>query len=84
MDDTGRVLRAKVTYVSDTLQNDQDDRVDKMLAENLQSRNFDLFTRNLKSLALLDQLNIKYPFVNFFSITKSLLHDLKTICQREM
>ncbi|KAG2207159.1 hypothetical protein INT47_012212 [Mucor saturninus] len=84
MDDTGRVLRAKVTYVSDTLQNDQDDRVDKMLAENLQSRNFDLFTRNLKSLALLDQLNIKYPFVNFFSITKSLLHDLKTICQREI
>lgn len=78
------MLRAKVTYVSDTLQNDQDDRVDKMLAENLQSRNFDLFTRNLQSLALLDQLNVKYSFVDFFHITKSLLNDLKTICQREM
>jgi hypothetical protein len=73
-----------VTYVSDTLQNDQDDRVDKMLAENLQSRNFDLFTRNLKSLALLDQLNVKYTPVDFFSITKTLLNDLKTICKQEM
>jgi hypothetical protein len=77
-------LRSKVTYVSDTLQNDQDDRVDKMLAENLQSQNFDLFTRNLKSLALLDQLNVKYTPVDFFSITKNLLNDLKTICRQEM
>lgn len=78
------MLRAKVTYVSDTLQNDQDDRVDTMLAENLQSRNFDLFTRNLQSLALLDQLNVKYTPVDFFSITKTLLNDLKIICQKEV
>ncbi|KAI9365745.1 hypothetical protein BD770DRAFT_312536 [Pilaira anomala] len=84
IDESGRVLRSKVTYVSDTLQNDQDDRVDKMLAENLQSRNFDLFTRNLKSLALLDQLNVKYESVDFFSITKGLLTDLKDICRQEI
>ncbi|GAA5794946.1 hypothetical protein HPULCUR_000296 [Helicostylum pulchrum] len=83
IDESGRVLRSKVTYVSETLQNGQDDRVDNMLAENLQSRNFDLFTRNLKSLALLDQLNVKYESVNFFSITKELLNDLKDICRQE-
>lgn len=55
-----------------------------MLAENLQSRNFDLFTRNLKSLALLDQLNVKYESVDFFSVTKGLLKDLKEICRQEM
>lgn len=77
-------MRSKVTYVSDALQNDQDDRVDKMLAENLQSHNFDLFTRNLKSLALLDQLNVKYTPVDFFSITKCLLKDLRNICEQEM
>lgn len=78
------MLRSNVTYASETLKDEQDDRVDKMLAENLQSRNFDLFTRNLKSLALLDQLNVKYSPVNFFSILKNLLNDLRTICRQEM
>jgi hypothetical protein len=73
-----------VTYVSDTLQNDQDDRVDLMLTENLQNRQFELFKRNLGSLALLDQLNVKYNPVDFFSIIKNLLNDLKTICNKEM
>lgn len=76
--------RSKVTYVSETLQNDQDDRVDKMLAENLQARDFNLFTRNLESLALLDRLNVKYTPIDFFSITKSLLKDLKAICNQEL
>lgn len=83
IDDTGKVQRTKVTYVSETLQNDQDDRVDKMLAANLQARDFNLFTRNLESLALLDRLNVKYTPVDFFSITKSLLKDLKAICNQE-
>lgn len=78
------MLRSNVTYASETLKDEQDDRVDKMLAENLQSRNFDLFTRNLKSLALLDQLNVKYSPANFFSILKNLLNDLRTICRQEM
>ncbi|CAO3668612.1 unnamed protein product [Rhizopus stolonifer] len=60
-----------------------DDRVDNILTENLQSRNFDLFKRNLWSLALLDQLNIKYKPLDFFSITKNLLQDLKETCLNE-
>ncbi|KAG1471318.1 hypothetical protein G6F56_002198 [Rhizopus delemar] len=83
IDDKGGVQKAKVTYVSETMQNDQDDRVDNILTENLQSRNFDLFKRNLWSLALLDQLNIKYKPLDFFSITKNLLQDLKEICLNE-
>ena len=73
-----------MTYVSDTLQNDQDDRVDLMLTENLQNRQFELFKRNLGSLALLDQLNVKYNPVDFFSVINNLLNDLKTICNEEM
>lgn len=73
-----------MTYVSDTLQNDQDDRVDLMLTENLQNRQFELFKRNLGSLALLDKLNVKYTPVDFFSIVKHLLTDLRTICDEEM
>ncbi|CAO3631407.1 unnamed protein product [Mucor fragilis] len=84
IDDKGRVLRTKVTYVSDTLQNDQDDRVDLMLTENLQNRQFELFKRNLGSLALLDKLNVKYTPVDFFSIVKHLLTDLRTICDEEI
>ncbi|KAI8062836.1 uncharacterized protein B0P05DRAFT_574427 [Gilbertella persicaria] len=84
IDDTGRVLKAKVTYVSETLQNDQDDRVDTMFAESLQSRQYDLFKRNLASLALLDQLNVKYSSVDFFLIMKNLFHDLKTIYSQEI
>lgn len=77
-------MRTKVTYVSDTMQNDQDDRVDLMLTENLQNRQFELFKRNLGSLALLDKLNVKYNPVDFFSIVKHLLADLRTICNEEM
>ncbi|KAG1077826.1 hypothetical protein G6F42_024594 [Rhizopus arrhizus] len=84
IDDKGRVLRTKVTYVSDTMQNDQDDRVDLMLTENLQNRQFELFKRNLGSLALLDKLNVKYNPVDFFSIVKHLLTDLRTICNEEI
>ncbi len=72
--------KTKVTYVSESMQSDQDDRVDKILTENLQLRKFDLFKRNLWSLALLDQLNIKYKPLDFFSITKNLLQDLKAVC----
>ncbi|GAN00585.1 hypothetical protein MAM1_0001c00007 [Mucor ambiguus] len=84
IDDKGRVLRTKVTYVSDTMQNDQDDRVDLMLTENLQNRQFELFKRNLGSLALLDKLNVKYNPVDFFSIVKHFLTDLRTICTEEI
>ncbi|KAI8641571.1 mediator of RNA polymerase II transcription subunit 1-domain-containing protein, partial [Parasitella parasitica] len=84
IDDKGRVLRTKLTYVSDTLQNDQDDRVDLMLTENLQTRQFELFKRNLGSLASLDQLNVKYSPVDFFSIIKNLLSDLRTIYDEEI
>ncbi|KAI8994632.1 mediator of RNA polymerase II transcription subunit 1-domain-containing protein [Pilobolus umbonatus] len=84
VDDTGHVQRTKVTYVSETLENDQDDRVDLMLAKNLQTRNFDLFKRNLGSLALMDQLNVKYAPTDFFQITKNLLDDLRSICELEM
>ncbi|KAI9477999.1 MAG: mediator of RNA polymerase II transcription subunit 1-domain-containing protein [Benjaminiella poitrasii] len=84
IDDTGRVLRAKVTYVSETLQNDKDERVDAMLTENLQNHQFELFKRNLGSLALLDQLNVKYNPTDFFLITKNLFNDLTTICQQEV
>ncbi|KAI8885357.1 hypothetical protein K501DRAFT_180104, partial [Backusella circina FSU 941] len=84
IDDTGHILRTKLTYVSETLQNDQDERVDTMLAKNLQARDFALFRRNLGSLALLDQLNVKHTPVDFFSIVKNLLYDLRTICQQEL
>ncbi|EIE75396.1 hypothetical protein RO3G_00100 [Rhizopus delemar RA 99-880] len=80
IDDKGKVQKTKVTYVSESMQSDQDDRVDKILTENLQLRKFDLFKRNLWSLALLDQLNIKYKPLDFFSITKNLLQDLKAVC----
>ncbi|KAI8372354.1 mediator of RNA polymerase II transcription subunit 1-domain-containing protein [Choanephora cucurbitarum] len=84
IDDTGNVLKAKVTYVSETLQNDQDDRVDAMFAESLQNRQFDLFRRNLACLARLDQLNVKYSSVDFFSILKHLYYDFKQVYQDEL
>ncbi|KAI7899121.1 uncharacterized protein BX663DRAFT_488644 [Cokeromyces recurvatus] len=84
IDNMGRILRAKVTYVSEGLQNDKDDRVDAMLAENLQKRQFELFKRNLGSLALLDQLNVKYNPTDFFLITKNLFNDFVTIYQQEI
>lgn len=55
-----------------------------MLADNLQHEEFDLFKRNLSSLALLDQLNVKYNPIDFFSVTKHLLSDLQSICRQEM
>lgn len=70
--------------MSETLQNDQDERVDNMLAKNLQACDFALFRRNLGSLALLDQLNVKHAPADFFSIVKNLLYDLRTICQQEL
>ncbi|KAL0093672.1 hypothetical protein F4703DRAFT_1830656 [Phycomyces blakesleeanus] len=84
IDNTGSVLRAKVTYVSEALQNDQDERVDNMLAENLQLKSLSLFKRNLGTLALLDRLNVKYAPTDFFLITKWLLADLKAIYSQEV
>ncbi|KAG0175982.1 hypothetical protein DFQ29_006719 [Apophysomyces sp. BC1021] len=83
MDDAGRVLRTKVTYVSDAQQHDHDERIDRMLAENLQSRDYELFQRNLGTLALLDHLNVKYTPVDFFLIIKGLLADMKLVYNQE-
>ncbi|KAF7731884.1 hypothetical protein EC973_007715 [Apophysomyces ossiformis] len=83
MDDSGQVLRTKVTYVSDALQHDHDERIDRMLAQNLQSRDFELFQRNLGTLALLDRLNVKYAPVDFFLIVKGLLADMKLVFNQE-
>ncbi|KAI9256577.1 mediator of RNA polymerase II transcription subunit 1-domain-containing protein [Phascolomyces articulosus] len=84
LDKSGQVLRSKVTYVSEVLQSDQDDKVDRLLARNLQSENFDIFTRNIGALALLDRLNVKYAPVDFFLIIRGLIADLKSIYDQEM
>ncbi|CEP12406.1 hypothetical protein [Parasitella parasitica] len=69
IDDKGRVLRTKLTYVSDTLQNDQDDRVDLMLTENLQNRQFELFKQpELANILMqghgIPNLHLNYPGVS--------------------
>ncbi|KAG2219623.1 hypothetical protein INT45_011348 [Circinella minor] len=84
LDKSGQVLRTKVTYVSEVLQNDQDDRVDQLLARNLQSENFETFTRNIGALALLDRMNVKYAPVDFFLIIRGLMTDLQSIYNQEM
>ncbi|KAI9012077.1 hypothetical protein CLU79DRAFT_771211 [Phycomyces nitens] len=84
IDAIGSVLRAKVTYVSEALQNDQDERVDRMLAQNLRLKSLDLFKHNLGTLALLDRLNVKYAPTDFFLIIKWLLGDLKSIYSQEV
>ncbi|KAI8984722.1 mediator of RNA polymerase II transcription subunit 1-domain-containing protein [Mycotypha africana] len=83
IDDTGRILETKVTYVSDTLQN-LDGGVEKMLIDNLKNSEFNLFKRNLSSLASLAQLNITYRPVDFFILIKNLFDDMKSICNREI
>ncbi|KAI9279811.1 mediator of RNA polymerase II transcription subunit 1-domain-containing protein [Sporodiniella umbellata] len=83
IDNKGEVQKVNVTFVSDSIQNDQYTAVDKILKENLQSRKFHLFKRNLWCLALLDQLNVKYKTLDFFLITKNLLEDLRTSCLNE-
>ncbi|KAI8377586.1 uncharacterized protein BYT42DRAFT_497464 [Radiomyces spectabilis] len=83
MDDTGHVLKTKVTYVSEILQNDHDDRLDRMLAEILRTEDYDLFRRNLGTLALLDRLNVKYTPTNFFLLTRGLVADMRSICSQE-
>ncbi|KAL4210481.1 mediator of RNA polymerase II transcription subunit 1-domain-containing protein [Rhizopus microsporus] len=60
IDDVGRIHNTKVTFVSESMQAEEGDRVDRILKENLQSCNFELFKRNLQSLALLDQLNVMW------------------------
>lgn len=80
----GRIHNTKVTFVSESMQAEEGDRVDRILKENLQSCNFELFKRNLQSLALLDQLNVKHKPMDFFSIINNLLKDLKTICSNEL
>ncbi|RCH88753.1 hypothetical protein CU097_004074, partial [Rhizopus azygosporus] len=84
IDDVGRIHNTKVTFVSESMQAEEGDRVDRILKENLQSCNFELFKRNLQSLALLDQLNVKHKPMDFFSIINNLLKDLKTICSNEL
>ncbi|CEJ01252.1 hypothetical protein RMCBS344292_15286 [Rhizopus microsporus] len=84
IDDMGRIHNTKVTFVSESMQAEEGDRVDRILKENLQSCNFELFERNLQSLALLDQLNVKHKPMDFFSIINNLLKDLKTICSNEL
>ncbi|KAI9320735.1 mediator of RNA polymerase II transcription subunit 1-domain-containing protein [Dichotomocladium elegans] len=84
IDEAGTVLKCKVTYVSEELQEDQDDRVDQLLARNLHAQDYDLFKRNLEALALLDQLNVKHTPTDFFLITRGLLADLKSIFNQEL
>ncbi|KAI8146298.1 mediator of RNA polymerase II transcription subunit 1-domain-containing protein [Fennellomyces sp. T-0311] len=84
LDDSGNVLRSKVNYVSEVLQNDQDDRVDQLLERNLRTQNFDIFARNVGALALLDQLNVKYAPIDFFLIVRGLIADLQSIYNQEM
>ncbi|KAI7885606.1 hypothetical protein K492DRAFT_141418 [Lichtheimia hyalospora FSU 10163] len=84
IDEEGSILKCKVTYVSEVLQSDQDDRVDQMLAENLQSQDYDRFKRNLGALALLDQLNVKYAPTDFFLIMRAMMADMKSIFDQEM
>lgn len=55
-----------------------------MLAENLQSQDYDRFKRNLGALALLDQLNVKYAPTDFFLIMRAMMADMKSIFDQEM
>ncbi|KAI9492303.1 mediator of RNA polymerase II transcription subunit 1-domain-containing protein [Zychaea mexicana] len=84
LDEAGHVLRTKVTYVPDNLQSDQNDRVDQLLAKNMQSQTFDVFSRNVGALALLDQMNVKYAPTDFFLILRGLIADLQMIYSQEM
>ncbi|ORZ18908.1 hypothetical protein BCR42DRAFT_478055 [Absidia repens] len=83
IDNDGLVQRAKVTFVSESLQRDHDENLDILLAEDLQTHNFDTFRRNLGTLALLDQLNVEYTPTDFFTLVRNLYKDLRATCNQE-
>ncbi|ORY97956.1 mediator of RNA polymerase II transcription subunit 1-domain-containing protein [Syncephalastrum racemosum] len=84
IDNHGHVLRTKASYVSEVLQSDHDDRVDRLLAKNLQAHGIDRFERNLHALALPDKLNVKHPSTDFFLVIRGLLTDFETIFDQEL
>ncbi|CAO3608624.1 unnamed protein product [Cunninghamella echinulata] len=83
IDDDGKVHRAKVTFVPENLQNDADEKLDKLLARNLEQCDYEQFRRNLGMLALLDKLNVEHSSTDFFSIVRGLYKDMQTTCDHE-
>lgn len=75
--------RTKVTFVPENLQNDYDEKLDKLLARNLEQCDYEQFRRNLGMLALLDKLNVEHTPTDFFSIVRGLYKDMKTTCGHE-
>lgn len=72
-----------MTFVSESLQKDHDENLDLLLAEDLQTHNFDAFKRDLGTLALLDELNVEYTPTDFFTIVRNLYKDMRTNCSQE-
>ncbi|KAI8063810.1 mediator of RNA polymerase II transcription subunit 1-domain-containing protein [Gongronella butleri] len=80
---TGHVQQAKVTFVPEHLQKDQDDKLDYLLTTNLQGASAEAFKQNLGTLAQLDHLNITHAPMDFFVTIRHLYQDLKTIAEQE-
>ncbi|KAG2182679.1 hypothetical protein INT44_005659 [Umbelopsis vinacea] len=81
IDEKGVVLKAKLTYASDIHQND---KVDKIMLENLQLDDLSEFRTNLSVLAFCDKMNTKHKPIDFFIIMKDLTEDLRTIYNQEI
>ncbi|ORX58903.1 hypothetical protein DM01DRAFT_1333519 [Hesseltinella vesiculosa] len=79
----GHVQRAKVTFVPEHLQNDQDEKLDSLLTSHLQENHTSRFKQNLEMLALLDRLNVAHAPMDFFVTVRHLFQDLKTITEQE-
>ncbi|KAM3582470.1 hypothetical protein VKS41_005115 [Umbelopsis sp. WA50703] len=81
IDDRGSIIKAKLTYATEM---HQDDKVDRILLDNLKSDNLRDFRTNLKALSFIDKMNTKYSPVDFFNISKNLMEDLTSIYSQEL
>lgn len=81
IDDKGTAVKAKLTYATEM---HQDDKVDRILLDNLKSDDLGGFRANLKALSFIDKMNTKYSPIDFFNISKTLMEDLKTIYNQEL
>ncbi|KAG2177123.1 hypothetical protein INT43_007779 [Umbelopsis isabellina] len=81
IDDKGTVVKAKLTYATEM---HQDDKVDRILLDNLKSDDLEGFQTNLKALSFVDKMNTKYSPIDFFNISKNLMEDFKTIYNQEL
>ncbi|CAG8656797.1 6385_t:CDS:10, partial [Ambispora leptoticha] len=80
-DTSQQILKARVNYGSETL---QDPNVDNLLTTQLQSRNFKLFRKNFSALHKLDEFCKTYMGNDFFfERMKSLGTDIFSIYERE-